>query len=120
MVKFGYKIRFVDPPKLSRPLPKFQTVLPEDQMKHVREEVRAFVAKGAVRKLSPEEAQQKLGFYSKLFVVPKPGNKWRMIIDMRRLNSYIKKKSFKIFGTHGIIYPWRMYSVIVRAVISQR
>ena len=31
------------------------------------------------------EAEQSLGFYSKLFCVPKPGiNKWRMIIDLRR------------------------------------
>ena len=42
------------------------------------------------------EAKQKKGFYSKMFCMPKPGGKWRPIIDLRSLNEYIKKETFKM------------------------
>ena len=86
LVKAGYKMKFAVQPKLSKPLKRFETKLPEDQMRVVRAEVAGFLAKKAIRIVSPNEAEKSLGFYSKLFCVPKPGkNNWRMIIDMRRL-----------------------------------
>ena len=42
-------------------------------MNTVRKEVQGFLEKGAVRKLTMEEAQSDPGFYTKLFCVPKPG-----------------------------------------------
>ena len=103
LVKHGYKMQFETKPKLCLPDPKFETKLPSDQMKIIRAEVAEFVRKGAVRKLSSEEASTNPGFYSKLFCVPKPGkDKWRMIIDMRNLNSYILKKGFKMQGVKDV------------------
>ena len=90
LVKAGYKMKFAVQPKLSKPLKKFETNLPEDQMKVVRAEVTGFLAKKAIRIVSKNEAEKSLGFYSKLFCVPKPGdNNWRMIIDMRRLMNVV-------------------------------
>ena len=79
-----------------------------------------------------EEANTQLGFYSKIFCVPKPGvGKWRMIIDMRyvlktavqtmisfifsKLNKYIKKKTFKMQGVKDVrsaLIPGMYASVI--------
>ena len=102
LVSKGYKMSFAREPKLSAPMKKFSTNLPEDQMQVVRKEVAGFLLKGAIRKLSADEAVSTPGYYSKLFCVPKPGGKWRMIIDMRGLNSYIVKKSFTMQGTKDV------------------
>ena len=42
------------------------------------------------------------GFYSKLFLVPKSGKKWRPVIDLSVLNSYMLVPTF-IMETAGII-----------------
>ena len=81
LVKPGYKMQFLTPPKLTGPNEKFATKLPASQMNIVRAEVKGFLEKEAVRKLSLAEARATPGYYSKLFCVPKPGNKWRMIIE---------------------------------------
>ena len=54
------------------------------------------ILKGAMRKVSMAEVKAKNGFYSKMFCVPKPGRKWRPIIDLRQLNSHIIKDTFKM------------------------
>ena len=71
-------------------------------MQVIRREVANFLTKRAIRKVSTAEANANPGFYSKLFCVPKPGNKWRMIIDMRNLNSFILKKGFKMQGVRDV------------------
>ena len=71
-------------------------------MRVVRASIAEFVAKGAVRKLSKEEAREKPGFYSKLFTVPKPNGSWRMIINMRKLNSHNAKEKFKMQGIRDV------------------
>ena len=37
-----------------------------------------------------------LGFYSRLFLVPKPYQRWRPIIDLSRLNTFLHVEKFKI------------------------
>ena len=102
LVKFGYKMKFDIKPKLSVPRTKFATNLPKEQMNVIRSSVAEFLDKGAVRKLSYEEACRNPGFYSKLFAVPKPNGTWRMIIDMRKLNSHISKQKFKMQGIKDV------------------
>jgi hypothetical protein len=103
LVRSGYKMKFSTAPKLTKPLAKFETRLPHDQMEIVRKEVRGFLEKKAIRIVPQKEAEETLGFYSKLFCVPKPGeNKWRMIIDMRKLNKHILKKKFKMQGVKDV------------------
>ena len=102
LVKFGYRMKFDHTPKLSVPREKFATHLPKEQMDVIRSSVAEFLEKKAVRKISYKEACQNPGFYSKLFAVPKPNGTWRMIIDMRRLNSHISKKRFKMQGIKDV------------------
>ena len=37
-----------------------------------------------------------LAFYSRLFLVPKPNNKWKPILDLSQLNWYLKTGNFKM------------------------
>ena len=37
-----------------------------------------------------------LGFYSRLFLVPKPGNRWRPVIDLSCLNKFLAISKFKM------------------------
>ena len=39
---------------------------------------------------------QSLGFYNRLFLVPKPNNRWRPILYLSILNNYLKTQSFKM------------------------
>ena len=40
--------------------------------------------------------QTSLGFYNRLFLVPKPNNKWRPILDLSHLNQFLKVEKFKM------------------------
>ena len=102
LVKHGHKMSFKTMPTLSQPKPEFSTKLPSVQMKIIRSEIKDLFSKGAVRKISLNEAISRPGFFSKLFAVPKPGGKWRTIIDMRSLNSYINKESFRMDGIKDV------------------
>ena len=102
LIRFGHKMTFENSPKLSPPRNKFATKLPPEQMTVIRKEVDKFLKTGVIRKLTREEAIKCKGFYSQLSAVPKPNNKWRMIIDMRNLNSHIFKKSFKMQGIKDV------------------
>ena len=45
----------------------------------------------------PSSGQSKsLGFYSRLFLVPKPHQRWRPIIDLSRLNTFLHIEKFKM------------------------
>ena len=37
-----------------------------------------------------------LGFYSRLFLVPKPHQRWRPVIDVSRLNTFLHVEKFKM------------------------
>ena len=37
-----------------------------------------------------------LGFFNRLFLVPKPNNKWRPILDLSKLNLFLKVEKFKM------------------------
>ena len=40
--------------------------------------------------------QTSLGFYNRLFLVPKPNDKWRPILDLSNLNQFLKVEKFKM------------------------
>ena len=40
--------------------------------------------------------QTSLGFFNQLFLVPKPNNKWRPILDLSKLNLFLKVEKFKM------------------------
>ena len=42
------------------------------------------------------ENVKSLGFYSGLFLVPKPHQRWRPVIDLSRLNTFLLIERFKM------------------------
>ena len=49
-----------------------------------------------VRGIASAYHQTSLGFYNRLFLVPKPNNKWRPILDLSHLNQFLKVEKFKM------------------------
>ena len=58
--------------------------------------------KGALQALLQKEAvemvrvQTSLAFFNRLFIVPKPNQKWRPILDLSALNKFLSVKTFKM------------------------
>ena len=46
--------------------------------------------------VEPVTNQNSLGFYNRLFLVPKPNNWWRPILDLSTLNTFLNTESFKM------------------------
>ena len=49
--------------------------------------------------------QTSLGFFNRLFLVPKPNNKWRPILDLSNLNLFLKVEKFKMETPETIRTP---------------
>ena len=48
------------------------------------------------------ENVKSLGFYSRLFLVPKPHQRWRPVIDLSRLNTFLHVEKFKMETAESI------------------
>ena len=46
--------------------------------------------------VEPVQNQNSLGFYKQLFLVPKPNNRWRLVLDLSTLNTFLNTESFKM------------------------
>lgn len=88
----GYRLQFA-----SRP-PKFNGVLVSvasgDSAQVLEGEISSLLSKGAIRVVPEGEIQE--GFYSRYFTVPKRGGGLRPILDLRVLNSYLRKYKFRM------------------------
>ena len=98
MVKYGHKIEFLPgpKPKLGKPDWSMATKLPRQQMVVIRKEITELVRKNAMRVLSRKEATRRPGFYSRMFCVEKSSGGWRPVINLKPLNQFVSKKSFKL------------------------
>ena len=99
-LKEGYRIPFLVNPPLQLGLkcdttPHVRLLSPHDmnEIKRVSldQAVEDMIEKGAI-----EIAPLTLGFYSRIFLVPKPDGRWRPIIDLSNLNRYIHCPKFKM------------------------
>ncbi len=70
----------------------------EERLQLVDQEVIVLLKKGAIVEVDFSEDR----FYSRMFLVPKKGNKWRPVLDLRSINKYIYKKHFKQEGVHTL------------------
>nr|KAG5703999.1 hypothetical protein BaRGS_032088 [Batillaria attramentaria] len=78
-----------------RTLPVAWVSVPADGAKAavLRAEVAALLCKKATEVV---QVWNSPGFYSHIFVVPKPGGRWRPVIDLSALNSYIDAPRFRM------------------------
>ena len=98
-VRAGVRWKFKEHPTLST-TPIFQQSR-ADQKELLVEAAQQLLDKGAVEVLSKEQ-QNTPGFYSHLFLRPKPTGEYRPIIDLSRLNNHIVCPHFKMETVQSI------------------
>jgi len=68
--------------------------LDQVQRKALQAKITGLIAKGAV----VPACKSQVYLLTPLFVVPKSGGGWHPIIDLRKLNQYVKQPHFKMEG----------------------
>ena len=76
LIRDGYKLPFREHPKLSRVPCIISSYAGFDKENGLWTSIQDLLQKGAVEVVHTPES---LGFYSRLFLVPKPGNRWRPV-----------------------------------------
>ena len=71
----------------------------------LREEIENLLNKRAVERVQNPET---LGFYSRIFLVPKKNGKFRLILDLSLLNRYIEKQAFKMETVKSVRQAMRL------------
>ena len=89
----GCNLEFKSEPPLGPPALR-ERRLPKDQTAALEKEIIALLRKQAIKKLLPPFGTQ--GFYTDVFVVPKKDGRWRSIINLKRLNSFLEIPHFKM------------------------
>ena len=89
----GYVLPFLSKPNLVR----FPLILLEYKA-HQKDQalatcIQSLLSKNAIERV---ENVKFLGFYSRLFLVPKPHQRWRPVIDLSRLNTFLHLEKFKM------------------------
>ena len=89
----GYILPFLSRPNLVRfPLIISEyKVLQKDQP--LADCIQSLLSKNAIERV---ENVKSLGFYSCLFLVPKPHQRWRPVIDLSRFNTFLHVEKFKM------------------------
>ena len=91
MLRWGIKMEFWQmPPIVDLPILATDS---NSKREIIHQEITEMINKLALEEVKPPYGK---GFYSRVFVVPKPNGKWRPIIDLKRLNQYIKIPRFKM------------------------
>ena len=100
ILKHGLTLEFLDDPPLSS-RPVFLDSYKGDR-------IRSAALQQAVEELSIKQVIEPVmdlsspGFYGRLFLRPKPGGRWRTIVDLSQLNTYIKNDSFRMESSISI------------------
>ena len=92
-IQEGVSLSFTSPPPLTRHPTPIQ--LPANSLKRqtLLDEVVKLLQKKALVEVSMPHS---IGFYSHLFLVPKPGGRWRPVIDLSALNAYLQPPRFRM------------------------
>ena len=89
----GYTLPFRFRPNLTRSPTVISNYVNPQKHSHLLEALFQLVNKNAVE---PVANQKSLGFYNRLFLVPKPNNWWRPILDLSTLNTSLNTELFKM------------------------
>ena len=88
------------PPPVSLKPAVISGYVDKEKMDLLMESVDQMLVKGAIQTV--KDAKLYPGFYSRLFLVPKPGNKWRPVIDLSALNKFVRIPHFKMETSFSI------------------
>ena len=93
LIRDGYKLPLRERPNLSRVPCIISSYAGFDKQNALWTSIQDLLQKGAVEVVHTPES---LGFYSRLFLVPNPGNRWRPVIDLSSLNKFLAILKFKM------------------------
>ena len=93
VLKEGYTLPFQFRPNLTRSPKVISCYVSPHRNLYLLEALHQLIDKNAVELVIN---QTSLGFYNRLFLVPKPNNWWRPILDLSSLNKFVKTESFKM------------------------
>ena len=93
ILKEGYTLPFRIRPRLTRSSTVVSCYVNPHRNSYLLEALHQLIAKDAVELV---RHQTSLGFFNRLFLVPKPNNKWRPILDLSKLNLFLKTEKFKM------------------------
>ena len=92
ILKEGYTLPFRIRPNLARSPTIISCYVNLHRNLYLLEALHQLIDKNAVVLVDNERS---LGFFNRLFLVPKP-NKWRPILDLSKLNLFLKAEKFKM------------------------
>ncbi|VDI31922.1 Hypothetical predicted protein [Mytilus galloprovincialis] len=99
ILRRGLELQFLEQPPLS-PVPINLSVTKDSQKNQLlQNEVNILIQKGVLEEVNPPFH---LGFYSRLFLVPKKNGKMRPVLDLSVLNQYLVVPHFKMETNRSI------------------
>ena len=102
ILKEGYTLPFRTRPNLSRTPTVISCYGNPHRNLSLLEALHQLLTKNAIELV---HKQTSLGFFNRLFLVPKPNNKWRPILDLSNLNFFLKTEKFKMETPETIRMP---------------
>ena len=93
ILKEGYTLPFRIRPNLTRSPMVISCYVNPHRNSYLLEALHQLIDKNAVEAV---RNQTSLGFFNRLFLVPKPNSKWRPILDLSNLNLFLKMEKFKM------------------------
>ena len=93
ILKEGYTLPFRIRPKLTRSPTVISCYVNPHRNSYLLEALHQLMNKKAMELV---HNQTSLGFFNRLFLVPKPNNKWRPILDLSKLNLFLRVERFKM------------------------
>ena len=93
ILREGYTLPFRFRPHLTRSPTVISNYHNPTKQSFLIEALYQLLNKNAVE---PVDNPNSLGFYNRLFLVPKPNNRWRRILDLSTLNTFLNTGSFKM------------------------
>ena len=93
ILREGYTLPFRTRPYLTRSPAVISCYVNPLRNSYLLEALHQLIDKNAVELV---HNQTSLGFFNRLFLVPKPNNKWRPILDLSKLNLFLKTEKFKM------------------------
>ena len=93
IISEGYRLPFRERPALTRSPFVNSGYVDQNRQNALSNAIQDLLSKKAIEIV---HTQNSLGFYSRLFLVPKPGNRWRPVIDLSALNKFLAVPKFKM------------------------
>ena len=93
IIQEGYRLPFRERPILTRQPGIHSGYVDSTKQDALLNSIQDLLSKKAIEVV---HTQNSLGFYSRLFLVPKPNSRWRPVIDLSALNKFLAVPRFKM------------------------